>query len=55
MGKGAEYISEGKKNSSPVSKTLPVGSNSLEGSEVLSLLGFLSGGWSLLRMLLVLK
>lgn len=34
---------------------LPVGSNSLEESEVLSLLGFLSGGWSLLRMLLVLE
>lgn len=34
---------------------LPVGSNSLEGSEVLSLLGFLSGGWSLLRILLVLE
>ena len=37
------------------SEKLPVVSNSLEGSEVLSLLGFLSGGWSLLRMLLVLK
>lgn len=34
---------------------LPVGSNSFEGSEDLSLLGFLSGGWSLLRMLLVLE
>lgn len=33
---------------------LPVGSNSLEESEVLSLLGFLSGGWSL-PMLLVLN
>lgn len=34
---------------------LPVGSNSLQVREVLSLLGFLSGGWSLLRMLLVLE
>lgn len=33
---------------------LPVGSNSLEVRDPLSLLGFLSGGWSLLRMLLVL-
>lgn len=34
---------------------LPVGSNSSQVSEGLSLLGFLSGGGSLLRMLLVLE
>lgn len=38
-----------------VERRLPVGSNSLQAMEVLSLLGFLSGGWSLLRMLLVLE